>query len=488
MKKNSYWLVRFRVVFGVIGCAIVLYCAGQYFAVTGHLTIKQDFTTDDDSLVSLFIPANQAGDITKNLRTGETVQVITEAPVYFTVQVPRVFDSVTAKIQYASDYRGTTSFGVLELLNPLAIKEKIIDAPQVADAIAAHWNVVTDDATGHTIYSKDGLNFSEVQERAKKGESIITVGADLHLPYRDATYVANDSSHTIPNTLRGSHIFYTYIKNETLRTTFEVVDENLSIGLDPVSVVLRNEQNQVLDTQKLVDDGNQTNNRSSAAGRKITIERSNLPEGVYQIVVQTTRDVLLQQFVTQQEKFIVKDHLTFGNETESFDIQLGSSTLDAVTGMASGLGTLDVNGRPLSLTAMNENVVLKEIRSDEIASVPVRGEKGNVSLSFSGYAAFEPSAYFDPDFAVQPVRADTQLSDVTAIVTKDFTPPVENYRGREAMVELPLSGVLGDRKKLEFALNAPELLSEKEQIAIDSVTLEFHRASLWAQLKNRFFE
>jgi hypothetical protein len=488
MKKDSHRLLLFRVMFSLIGVAILLYCASQYFAVNGNLTITQNFNNDDDSIVSLFIPANQASDIMKNLRTGETTQTITEGPVYFTVKLPRAFDSVTAKIQYATDYHGPIRFGVIELLNPLATKEKTIDVPLLRDALTQFWQNTTDELTGNTVYSKDGLTLAEVQDRAKNGEPIATVGADLQVPYRDPNYTPNNSPHTIPNQLRGSHLFYTYIKDETLRLTLDVVDTNVSIGSDPISVVVRNEKNEVIETQKFSDDGNQTNDRMSSEPKRITVEKSGLPEGVYQIVVQTSGDVLLENLITQQQKFVVKDYLLFGNESESFTVQLGSRTLTAVTDNAAALGSVDVDGRSLLLHTINQAVVLKEVRTDETTVVPVRGNKADVSLSYSGYAAFEPTAYFDPDFAIQAVTADVQLSDVSAIVVRDFTPPVENYRGLEAAVDLPLAGVLGDRKKLQFVLEAPELLSEKESIIVDSITLEFHRASLWSRLSKRFSE
>ncbi len=366
------------------------------------------------------------------------------------------------------------------------MKERTIDVPLVREAIADHWQIVADKNTGNTVYSKTGLSFSEIQNRAKQGDPIMVVNADLGVPYRDSDYVAKNESYTIPYALRGGHTFFVYIKDESLYFSTDVIDENISGGSDPTSVVLMNENNEVVENKRFSDDGNETANRQSAEQKNITITKSNLPEGVYRVIVQTTNDVVLQNITTEQKKFVVKDRLAFATRDQSVDLLVGSTVVTAQTASAESFQDIVVGDRLLPLNERQTAVELDGIITPEDQYAPVHLAFGDVALSFAGYAAFSSDAYFDPDFAIQAANAKTELSDVAAIVTKDFVPPTENYRGVEATVELPLSGVLTDRKNLEFILNAEELLSQKEDIIIDSVKLEFHRASLWSRLIDRF--
>lgn len=483
MKKETPFLLLFRILFGCIGAAIVLFCAWRYVAVGGTVTVVQDFRSSEDSLISLFIPVNQVTDIMQNLRTGETTQSIKEGPVYFTARLPRAFDSVTATIQYATEYHGPATFGVVELLSPLAVKEKIFAAPIVNDAIREHWKITTDELTGNTVYSKDGLSFGQVQERVAKGDAVAVVNADMQVPYRDATYQADTAEYRVPYTLRGSHVFYTYVKDESLEVRADLIDGNLSIGSDPVTVTVLNEQNEAIQTQRFVDDGNKTENRTAGTTQQLRIDLPNVPEGVYRIRVETSGDVRIENLVTAQRKFVIQDHLILDNLSRPFTLQVGSRFVTAVTGNAEALGDVRVDNADLSLTALGEVETIRDLKNNPTV---VTGNHADIEMTYAGYAAFDPAAYFDPDYAVQPVGPDMQLSDVTAIVTHDFTPPTENYRGFESTVELPLTGVLGDRKKLQFSINAPELLSHKDSITVDSITLTFHGPSLWERLTNRF--
>ncbi len=255
-----------------------------------------------------------------------------------------------------------------------------------------------------------------------------------------------------------------------------------------MSVIVVNENNEVVHDERLADDGNQEASRQAASVRKVAIEKAELTEGVYRIVLQTTNDMILQNITTAQEKFVVKDRVTFGKREQSASLQIGSDFIAAETGNAESFQPISVGERTLDLDQREKIKRLDDLYADVASTVLVALPLGDATVSFSGYAAFSPEAYFDPDFAIQTITAETQLSDIVAIVTKDFTPPIENYRGIEATVSVPLTGVLTDRKNLEFTLNAPELLLQKEAITIDSIQFDFQRSSLWGRVQQRFFE
>ncbi len=494
MKKQSRSLFLARCGWGLFALGVLGYCAWQYFGVSGNFTITQDFSQPRNRFISLFIPQDRASDVLYNTRTGGSVQVLSEAPVYMTVQTPRAFDSVTATIHYKTAHHGPIDFGIVELLNPLAVKKQIIDFPLVQEALDAHWKSVVDEGAGQVVYSKDGLDLNAVKERIANGAVVALGDTTVPVMYREEA-IGDSVTQVVPVPLRGSHEFLVYVSKGALSFSTTLVDANLSGGLDPATVLVVNEAGEEVFKQEFADDGNTTNNRVPSSEQPVSINKEGLADGVYRIVVQTSGDVLLKNIKAGSRRLVIKDHVTFAGTPRipgsGVDKQNAVTTftrvsgLSAVTEAAESLQTLTIQDRSIVLGSAGEKVELQDVSTDLLSSlrVPI----ADATVSFSGYMAFAEDAYFDPDFEMQSIRSGLQLSDVEAIVTtSSYVPSTVLYTGKEATVNLPLDHVLGNRKKLQFTLEAPDLKSEKETIEVQSIQFDFHRESLFDRLRQRF--
>lgn len=370
MKQQSRYLLIARCAWGVLAFGVLLYCAWRYFGVSGNLVVTQDFSHPRSRFLSLFIPQDRASDVLYNTRTGSSMQVLSETPVYMTVQTPRAFDSVTATVKYKTEHRGRIDFGVVELLSPLSVKKYAMDFPLIQEAIDAHWKQSVDSTTGQVVYSKDGRDLATVKQQASEGVSIALADTTLPVLYREKNSTGSQKR-TIPVPLRGSHDFVVYVSSGTLQFDATLVDANLSGGVDPATVIVVNEAQEEVFKKEFADDGNSTNNRVAGPAVPVSIEKTDLPEGVYHIVVQTSGDMVMKDIQARADKLVIKDHITLAgvpripgsgvSAPAAATVFAQTSDLSAVTDSAESLQNLTTQGRVLTLSAAGEVAELQDL-------------------------------------------------------------------------------------------------------------------------------
>lgn len=484
-----------RIIIFIIPCIVFLALAARYTAFTGHLRIEYDFSSQSSS-VSAWYPAGRAFDRVKNLRTGEAFQSIVGEPVYMDVQVPRSFDSVDVTMEYKNEEQPLIELGLITSTDPWNVRTAPLESRIISEALD-EWDAVTDDS-GVTLLQR-APTYSTVEEFTQNPPSdkgIATYRTSLIIPYLDPRYTPTATSTTIERILRGPHEFVTYIQNEELRITFDLIDINRGFNDDTVTLQLFNTSEQ-LHQEVLPDDGILDPSGIASASRSLSLRIPDLPEGAYTIKLITSDDTLVTRITTDQEKFVVKNKLFVVNNTEyassipnidtsATTLTTNADKLSIKTDHLTGLQIVMIDDEPFAIEKLYNLFTWVSQQQGTSTVRKLTLPANDLFIQGAGFYAFAKDQFFDPDYRAEQLDETTQIDQLDYILFRDYQLPTTlSNRNTEQTSHLTLDGVVGDRKKLTFLLSAPGIDRNHFMIHAQRMQFDFYRAPLTARLAEK---
>lgn len=309
---------------------------------------------------------------------------------------------------------------------------------------------------------------------------IATSRFTLGAPYRIPGYAPSDAPRTTEATLRGSHAFKTYVKDETLSFSFAFDDMNRDEGADPVSATVTDEQGREVASASMPDDGDLSDSGRAGTRRHLDLSVPGLPEGPYKVELRATRDIFFRSFATAQQKAVFLNDVFLGDEAGYREIPrearfwTEAKHLNFSTTHASGAQDLRVGAATVALKAPYEKVA-HEVAEDGV--VRVSAPVGDVLVEGDGHVAFAPEQFFNPD----PVRLDwnTDLDRLGVdYVIAAYGSPREEDGWTVARASFDARVLDRASGAWKFAFSVPGAKAQGASVEIGRIDMAWHREPL----------
>jgi len=319
------------------------------------------------------------------------------------------------------------------------------------------------------------------KETNGKAAHIATYYCDFAQQYDIDMSTVNDGA-VVDASLRGSHSFYTYVKDGLLKLILTKQDINWYEGADLLDINIYS-GDRLIYSQNILDDGNVSKNRKPLEPQRVEVNVPNLKEGVYKVVLDCGDDVVIKNIASRQKYLCFEGKLFLANHkmykigpTKSNIVYANGKKLTAETWHSASLQTLELNDNQ-ELAVSEEHEEFSVNLSKDINKI--KSEKSDLILNVEdGYFAFSDDSLFDP-FPIKVVSysKDLVLTDIDYILA-DYAIPQKEKGWLVNTAVIDLSHMKAEDNKLSFVLYAPGLVKRGEEIVLGSIEITLKKSGL----------
>lgn len=429
------------------------------------------------SFVQSPLPAERVSEA-QNSDRGTYVTIENE-PVYFSV-FPPADDFTSAEVSVAFDSYDAFAVELGGMTN-LAAYAFDFHALSNSGLENLSWNILPNTDVGSTlmVFAKDDVK-ATVQDFASHQPSrsaVVTYRATLPGAYREASYTPLGHEQTFSISLRGSHQYVTYIKNEAFHLALQYQDINRTYGADEGYIRVVDENGTMMLEEIIVDDGNISEDQIYSS-HDIVLDGKGWPEGVYRVELSGTSDIMWRQFVTSQRYMSFKNRLYVGDDvgylvtdrktsfvTNSKSIAFETFHADSAHRVTLGTSIVDIpKSHELIRAAISDNGIVSGLT-----------DAGDIKMIGDGKFAPSAEAFFDPD--PRPFTIQTNLEDPTIryVYANLPTPTVTDDGWRTASATFDLVDLVKEAGAYKFALSLPGFAADAKTIDVHQFTVVFHK-------------
>ena len=441
----------FRLLLITISVSLFLFLGGKEFAPSGTLTLRTE-VGQPSPFFSRFLPDTRTEELYRDANGSSFVPIVGD-PTYLTLMPPSDFDEVELELTYRNQGLPVVELGVLTnpeteayLLQPL--QHQILDEldwPRVRQG-----DVVLYDRHGRYDTLADFLVDPPPREE------ISAYHYQFDRPFSIPHYTPNSELRTLDLTLRGEHEFLTYIEHERLNFTFEYMDMNRTIGVDPVSVLVFNQTDDLVAGKTNEDDGDVSSGGRGSEMQSISLD-AKLPDGVYKVILKVNRDIFFRRITTTQQKLTFLNQLFLGDEVgyqsapRSVMFVTEAKSLSFETQHAEGVQTVNV---AQASVVIEEPFVAKRhrVRAQGLISGVV--PKGDVLMRGAGHYAFSREMYFNPDPTRLEWDTDLDALGIRYVIARYTSPEITDDLVR-AHATFDVTSIPKMRDAWKFVLSLP---------------------------------
>lgn len=426
------------------------------------------------------LPAERVSEVQDSDR-GEYVTIENE-PVYFSVFSPSDdFTSAEVSLEFDPQSAFAVELGGMTNLAAYAFDFRPLSNSTLENL---SWNILPNIDADSTlmVFAKDDVK-AAVQDFASHQPSrgaVVTYRATLPGTYREPLYVPLGHEQTFSISLRGSHEYVTYIKNEAFRLALRYQDINRTFGADEGYVRVFDENGTIKLEKSIIDDGNITEDQIYSS-HDIVLDGRGWPEGVYRVELSGTSDVMWRQFTTSQRYMSFKNRLYVGDDvgylstdrktsfvTNSKSIAFETFHADSAQHVAFGTSVVDIP----------QSHVLTRATIPENGTVTGLTDAGDIKMTGEGKFAPSVQAFFEPD--PRPLTVQTNLDDPTIRYVYANLPAqtvtLDGWRAANATFDLAL--LVKEAGAYKFALSLPGLATDAGTIDVHRFAVTFHKPSI----------
>lgn len=462
---------------GLVVAGSFIWTGYEYLGGDGALELHYNFQTKPKA-ISLFGPSGRALDREQNQSNGETYQRIVNGPVYTDVTLPGAYDSVTVALEYQNPSQALVELGIKLSDDPALfdyrmqpLENKLVDN--------SDWSRLEND---QYILLQRTPSYASIEDFFAHPPTTVKGGSYLVSPnsaYVDPNYQANrETGSTIITTLRGRHELYTYAAAETVLVEFTVTDINYTAGDDTVRLFLY-QQDQLVAEASLEDDGEFGITGQATGERTVTLQLANAPAGVYQIVLDTTDDIMITRIQSDQEKLVVAKSLHLAGSAEyqatgvtlnttSTTVQTDSNWLTVIAKHTYGVADVATYDRILHINKVDTPYTWTNPISNYTHTVTF--PNNDVLVLSDSYFALPGAEAFDPWFGLRPISQYTNPDGLAYVISGRYDPPTRLRTWTTATATFDLTGIEQSRPNvLQFIVSAPGLETTSLGLKVRSI-------------------
>ncbi len=382
------------------------------------------------------------------------MQAIVSDPAFFFVHPHRDFSAVQLEVWFQNETLPIVELGAFSGEDPdvytlLPLHNRLIDE--------SDWTRINGEELVLLQREQQYASIDDFFASPPARDRVATYRTTYDVPYRLDGYEPTDAEQRIDVSLRGHHEFKTYIKDETLRFTFDYMDMNRDEGEDVVRITVFNEQGQPVAEARAEDDGDSTDEAQPSGVMHLELTAGGLSEGVYKVVMSTTRDVFFRSIQTPQQKVVFLNTVFIGDEVgyseppRGTTLWTGSKRLRGQTKHAEGVQTLTGDSGEVEVEEPYQWYVL-ELSGAGVESVEIPA--GDLELVTEGKMAFSASQYFDPDPTPLSAYATVEQLDVDYVLA-NYQSPRQEGEWLVADVGFLVEEIIDDDHTWKFSFSTP---------------------------------
>lgn len=388
-----FFVRSIQLIFVAIPIVLFGWLATQWMVPSGVFFVSHE-VGDSSAFIDSLKPNQRV--LPVESMNGESRQAIVDDPVFFFLHPHRSFEQIDLEVWFQNDQLPLIEIGGLTSTQP----ERYTLKPLHNNVIdQSDWHRI--DAAGMVLLQREQKyeNLEDFYTNPPARERVATYRAELSTPYRMSGYAPKSVAQTIEASLRGHHEFKTYIKDENLRFTFEYQDMNRDEGPDAFQALVFNEEGLPVAEARAADDGNDSDDQQATGLERAELNVGGLDEGVYKVVINTTRDVFIRKIHTTQQKLVFLNTIYIGDEVgyredpQGATLWTGTEYASMQTRHAGGVQEVQVDGDVLSISEPYEWYETELGAGVSSIALPA----GDVEVVLEGKIALNKNQYFNPD-------------------------------------------------------------------------------------------
>ncbi|MFA5247733.1 MAG: hypothetical protein WC415_00595 [Patescibacteria group bacterium] len=484
---------KFRIIWIIALTAMVFVLAWLKIVPTGKITY---FNNSD--FISNLTPVERMN-----------VDKIIGDPVYFTLRVPRRFESAKLTIKFKNESAlPIIEAGVLIDKKVWNYDLKPLDN-SILDNLIGKWNSVR---SGDLLLLQREKKFKSVEEFLKNppvSDKIAAYNYSLEQNFLLPDYKTSKEEMTLCRPLQGAYQFYTYIKDEDLSFDFALQDLNKNDDEDIVDALVYYKDQEIY-KETLPD-----NNSNS---RNLKLFLTNLPEGVYKISLRANNDIVTRTITTSQSKITFINKVALADTPEvscGRNLFTNSRVAQFQTILSNKLGQIKITQAiksPLergvhqyseagcvgvcTQQEVNLNETYKLFSTGcQNRAVPCSYEtlpsfseiimpSDGITVTGDGLFSFSLEQFFNPEIKKVDENFDPDREDVDFIIAK-YTPPTLDGEWKIATADFDLTNAYKEFNKHSFLISIPGLRAEDgtlDGVEVGEVKIELSGVSLFDKI------
>lgn len=419
-------------------------------------------------------PGDRVEEVTR-AQSRDAFQSIISDPASFFIHPHRDdFTRVELEVWFQNEALPIVELGALASARPdaytlIPLHNRLIDESQ--------WNRIDED--GMVLLQRERVydSVADFFANPPSRDRVATYRADFNAPYRITGYQPSFDVQVIDVTLRGHHEFKTYIKNETLSFSFLYTDTNRENGEDIIRATVFDENNKPIAEARASDDGDTLADAVETDLRVLELVVPGLSEGVYKVVLDTTRDVFFREIATTQQKIVFLKAIFIGDDIGYQEASRGATfwsdggRVRAQTSHARGVQTLTVVDSKLSIEEPFEWYTLA-FSSNGLGKVVV--PVGDIEIILDGPMAFSKDQFFNPDPVALTAYQTIDDLGVDYVIAR-YTSPRQEGDWLVGSVEFNVENLCEDKRAWKFSFSTPEIETLGARLDIHKIVSTFLR-------------
>ncbi|MBD3247757.1 hypothetical protein GF382_00510 [Candidatus Falkowbacteria bacterium] len=408
-------------------------------------------------------------------------------PVYFSLRVPRGFDTARMLVKY----RNPDDLPLIEaglLVDNVVWRHKMEPVEnRLLDELFSFWHPIKENSVLLLQKDEEYESIDEFLSDPPPSSKIAVYNYDLKTEYVIEDYEPGEEQ-AIAAPLVGAWQAYVYLKDETLSLKLSLYDQNKNKDKDDVELYLYYD-NKLIDSLSLKDDRSEEEGlKEKSQNMNMELKLPSLPEGVYKIELKAGSDIVTEKIESAQSKFAFIGKLELLKTKAPVNVYTNSRRLQAITTDPYSLQNIEIEpgdgSRTLDL-AVKETY--KQFESDLLSGISLaKLEKDGLIISGDGVFSFSKQSLIDP--RIKKADKDLDLNAVDFVIAR-YEDPDEDEDWKTAVARFDLTQGYIEDNKYGFMISAPGLRADDEQddmIEIGEIRLELKGKSLWDKAKEIF--
>lgn len=461
--------LKLRIIWVIALLAVVFWLGWQYVVPSGQAVYVKDFKHYNDFVGNL-TPADRLSG-----------QKIVGNPVYFSLRVPRRFESAQLTVKFKNpDNLPVIEAGVLKDKRVWQYDLRPLENVAI-DNLLKSWSVLWEDDIMLLQREKKYGSLKDFLAQPPLVSDIAVYNYDYRPDFILSDYQPAREARTICRPLLGAYQFYTYIKNEDLSFDFSFQDLNKNNDSDPVDILVYYQDQQIAE-EKLADDG--------SMDRSLKLFLADMPEGAYKVSVRANNDIVTRTIATKQSKIAFINRLNLASAPEvscGRNFVTDSRKIQATTMLASSLGQVKIH--QLIGSAFSEILDINETyrQFETSQNLPTLSEviapSDGISFSGDGLFAFSEEEFFNPQ--IKKVDRNFSPEGVNYVLAR-YAPPIKNDDWLLAMANFDLTNAYKEKGKHSLMISIPGLKADdsiEDGVEIGEIRFELKGTSLLEKIK-----